>query len=101
MDSYQTVNFKHFFEPTGEIRSVEEFIRELKLWSRQQAREMEILDSSMEPRILLEGKHFLCRLAAPTLSRYNRALSRSLNHHGINETVGTLRGFKWVYLYEI
>ena len=101
MDSYETVNFKFYFEPTGEIRSVEEFVRELKLWSRQQAREMEILDASMEPRIRLEGKNFLCRLADPKLSRYNHALFHGLNRHGINETVGILRGFKWVYLYEI
>ena len=89
------LNFRMYFEPEAGINSAREFTDALMAWANQEKKDLTILEESMEPRVQVDGKEYICRLADPDLQR------QKLLKTGYTHSVGGFLGYKWVYLYEI
>ena len=98
---YMDLNFQMFFEPENGINSPQEFSNEILSWANRKKKDIVILEESMEPKIELEQKKYICKLGDPDVASQNNPLWKALGFQGINHSVGRYLGYKWVYLYEI
>lgn len=97
--SYMDLDFEMFFEPESGINTPREFTDELIAWAEKENKELVILEESMEPKIDLNGKVYICKLGTPNVAAQNNALWKRLGFKGTNQSVGKFLGYKWVYLY--
>ena len=93
------LNFTLYFEPEDGISTPREFTEALFAWADKEKKALVILEESMEPRIRLDGKHFLCRLAQPDLQAQRHFPLGSNDSAGFTHSLGRTLGYKWVYLY--
>ena len=93
------LDYKLHFEPEGGINNPREFTDELLIWARKEDQDLVILEESMEPIVLLEGKQYRCRLGNPNLA--NGLLGKMPGMKGVRTPAGPFLGYKWVYLYEV
>ena len=94
------LNFTLYFEPEDPILEPGDFLRELISWTDREQRELVILEEGMEPRVRVDGKCYVCRLADPNLQRQKHSPVNRLMGTGITHSTGPYLGYKWVYLYE-
>jgi DNA-binding transcriptional MerR regulator len=78
------------FEPEDPILNHLEFVQELEHYANSKGKALTFLSLGMMPRILLDGKRYVCMLEVPRMLNFPFSIfftARSM-------------GFKWVYLYE-
>ena len=83
-----SLDFTDHFEPDGGINTPEEFSTELRHWRK----DVQILHESMEPRIRLEGREYICRLGQPDLTARKNPIARLLHMQGVSTPVGPFLG---------
>lgn len=98
--SYMELDFEMYFEPEGGINTPKEFTDELLAWAKKENKDIVILEESMEPKIKLDEKQYICRLGTPNVAAQNNKLWKWLKFKGTNRSVGKFLGYKWVYLYK-
>ena len=82
---------KTFFEPDEPIMNCLDFLKELEKYAALNNKSLTIIRLSMSPRIMLDGKIYICALEMPRILHFPLSIffSAYLNF-----------GYRWVYLYE-
>lgn len=93
-------DFSFYAEPDGGINDPQEFNDELCNWASKEHHDLEILTSSMEPEVIVDGVKYVCRLGEPHVVTGLNILQKTLHLPMINHTVGHSMGYKWIYFYK-
>lgn len=98
---YMDLNFQMFFEPENPINTPVEFTNEILAWGNRENKDIVITEESMEPKLEMDNKIYICKLGDPEIASQNNPIWKAMGFKGINHSVGKYFGYKWVYLYEI
>lgn len=98
---FMDLNFKFYFEPEEGINTPEDFTNEIFAWAKREQKELVILEESMEPKIKIDGKTYVCKLGDPGIASQKNTVWKAMGFQGINHSIGKYLGYKWVYVYEI
>ena len=82
---------KIFFEPDAPIMDPPDFMKELEKWAEKNGKEIIFVSLSMRPKIMLDGKGYVCALEMPRVFHFPMSIFFAAKWNF---------GYRWVYFYE-
>ena len=92
-------DYAFYVEPEGGINDPKELNQALCDWAAKEHHDLEILEDSMEPQVVVDGIPYVCMLGEPSVVPLENALFKKLNLPVYNRSFGRFLGFKWIYFY--
>ena len=92
-------NAAFYAEPEGGINDPREFTDELCNWAAREHHDLEILENSMEPRVIVDGVEYTCILGDAGRPPLEHSLLKMLHLPQFNHSVGGFMGYKWIFFY--
>ena len=93
-------NYAFWAEPEDGINNPGEFNDALCSWAAKEHHDLEILEESMEPQVVVDGVKYTCLLGEPNRGPVEHGLLKKLNLPMYNRPFGGCLGYKWIYFYK-